>query len=54
MDLRSSGGFKDSHNNKRDRMSNSCERLQGKCHHCGKYGHIDVDYWKKHRSPDNN
>ena len=34
VDCRSDGGFKENYNNKRGMMSNSCARLQGKCHHC--------------------
>ena len=48
------GGFKDNHSNKKGRMSNSCGRFQGKCHHCRKYGHLEVDCWEKYGRPGNN
>ena len=35
-------------------MNNSHGRFQGKCHHCGKYGHREADCWEKHGRPGNN
>ena len=35
-------------------MMSSCSKFQGKCHHCGKYGHREMNCWEKHGRPGNN
>ena len=32
-------------------MSNNHARFQGKCHHCRKYEHREVDCWEKYVRP---